>query len=68
MKKMQKILTKEQYLVVYIDLSLSNAYQSGKFTRKSVIELLYEEIIKECKKFGLTALDKKIEKFIIVLY
>ena len=64
LKKIQKTLIKEQYLVVYIDLSSSNAYQTGKFTRKSVIELLYDEIIKECRKFGLTTIDKKIEKFI----
>ena len=49
MKKMQKILTKEQYLVVYIDLSLSNAYQSGKFTRKSVIEYFMRKSLKNVK-------------------
>ncbi len=54
----------ENYLVVYIDLSSSNAYQTDEFTRESLIELIYDEIIKECGESGITTVDKKIEKYI----
>lgn len=64
MKKIQKEFRNEKYLVVYIDLSSSNAYQMGEFSRKSVIELMYDEIMKECKEFGINTQDKKMEKYI----
>ena len=64
MKKLQKNFQDENYLVVYIDLSSSNAYQTDEFTRESLIELIYDEIIKECNESGITTDDKKIEKYI----
>ena len=64
MKKIQKNFRDENYLVVYIDLSSSNAYQTDEFTRESLIELIYDEIIKECGESGITTVDKKIEKYI----
>ena len=64
MKKIQKNFRDKDYLVVYIDLSSSNAYQTDEFSKKSIIELIYDEIIKECKEFGITTIDKKIEKYI----
>ena len=64
MKKIQKEFKDKNYLVAYIDLSSSNAYQTGKFTRKSIIELIYDQIIKECKEIGINTIDKKIEKYI----
>ncbi len=64
MKKIQKNFRNENYLVVYIDLSSSNAYQTDEFSRESLIELIYDEIIKECREFGITTVDKKIEKYI----
>ena len=64
MKKIQKELRDEKYLVVYIDLSSSNAYQTGEFSRKSIIELIYNQIIKECEENGIETINKKIEKFI----
>ena len=64
MKKIQKNFRDENYLVVYIDLSSSNAYQTDEFTRESLIELIYDEIIKECSESGITTVDKKIEKYI----
>ena len=36
----------------------------GEFSRKSVIELMYDEIMKECKEFGINTEDKKMEKYI----
>ena len=64
MKRIQKNFRDENYLVVYIDLSSSNAYQTDEFTRESLIELIYDELIKECGEFGITTVDKKIEKYI----
>lgn len=64
MKKIQKEFKDENYLVVYIDLSSSNAYQTGEFTRKSIIELIYDQIMNECREIGITTVDKKIEKYI----
>jgi len=64
MKRIQKNFRDENYLVVYIDLSSSNAYQTDEFTRESLIELIYDEIIKECSESGITTVDKKIEKYI----
>ena len=64
MKKIQKNFRNENYLVVYIDLSSSNAYQTDEFSRESLIELIYDEIINECREFGITTVDKKIEKYI----
>ena len=64
MKRIQKNFRDENYLVVYIVLSSSNAYQTDEFTRESLIELIYDEIIKECGESGITTVDKKIEKYI----
>lgn len=51
-----------EFLVIYVDLSKSDAYQENKFDRGSVIRLLYDCIIKECEKIGLKTFDKKIKK------
>ncbi len=64
MKKVQKKFRDKKYLVVYIDLSSSDAYQKDEFSKEALIELIYDEIIKECKEFGITTVDKKIEKYI----
>ncbi|WP_458454876.1 AAA family ATPase [Methanobrevibacter sp.] len=64
MKKVQKKFRDENFLVVYIDLSSSDAYQKDEFSKEALIELIYDEIIKECKEFGITTVDKKIEKYI----
>lgn len=64
MKKIQKNFRDENYLIVYIDLSASNAYQTDEFSRESIIELIYDQIINECRESGITTVDKKIEKYI----
>lgn len=64
MKKIQKNFRDENYLIVYIDLSTSNAYQTDEFSRESIIELIYDQIINECREAGITTVDKKIEKYI----
>lgn len=55
---------KDEYLVIYMDLSLSDKYQKGEFTREAFMELLYKELINACNEFGLKTIDKKIEKYI----
>lgn len=55
---------KDEYLVIYMDLSISDKYQNGKFTREAFMELLYKEIINTCNDFGLKTIDKKIEKYV----
>jgi len=61
-KKIKDNFDKE-YLVVDIDLSRSNAYQQKNITRGSIIKIIYDEIMKASKDFGLRTVDKKIEKF-----
>ena len=61
-KKIKDKFDKE-YLVVDIDLSRSNAYQQKKLSRGSIIKIIYDAIIKASKEFGLSTLDKKIEKY-----
>ena len=53
---------KNEYLVVYMDLSLSDKYQKGEFTREAFMELLYKELINACNEFGLKTFDKKNRK------
>lgn len=56
---------KDDYLIVYLDLSLSDKYQQGKFSREAFMEQFYKEFINACNEFALiTTLDKKIEKYI----
>ena len=55
---------KDEYLVIYMDLSLSDKYQKGEFTREAFMELLYKELINACNEFGLKTIDKKIEKYV----
>ena len=52
-----------EYLVVDIDLSRSNAYQQKKLSRGSIIKIIYDAIIKASKELGLRTVDKKIEKY-----
>jgi len=46
-----------------MDLSLSDKYQKGEFTREAFMELLYKQLINACNEFGLK-IDKKIEKYV----
>ncbi|HIH35338.1 MAG TPA: ATP-binding protein [Methanosphaera sp.] len=61
-KKIKKKYDNE-YLVVDIDLSRSNAYQQKNLTRGSIIKIIYDSIIKASKEFGLRTVDKQIEKY-----
>jgi len=52
-----------EYLVVDIDLSRSNAYQQKNLKRASIIKIIYESIIKSSKEFGLKTINKQLEKY-----
>lgn len=54
---------KNEYLVVDIDLSRSDAYQQKNLTRASIIKIIYDTIIKSSKEFGLKTINKQIEKY-----
>ena len=64
MRKIQRTFRDENYLVVYIDFSASDAYQKDEFSKETVIGLIYDQIINECEEIGITTADKKIEKYI----
>lgn len=51
------------YLVMYMDLSSSNAYQDGKLTREAFMELFYDRLMEACGDANLKIFGKKIEKF-----
>ncbi len=51
------------YLVMYMDLSASNAYQDGKLTREAFMELFYDKLMEACGDANLKVFGKKIEKF-----
>ncbi len=55
---------KDEYLVVYMDLSRCDEYQKDEFTREAFMELLFKQITKACNEFGLETIDKKIEKYV----
>ena len=63
MKKLRNDFCND-YLVVYVDLSMSDNYQSGNLTREGYMEHYYDEIIRACKDAGLKTIDKKLKKFI----
>lgn len=51
------------YLVMYMDLSSSNAYQDGKLTCEAFMELFYDKLMETCGDANLKVFGKKIEKF-----
>lgn len=55
---------KNEYLIIYMDLAVSDKYQKGEFTREAFMELFYKELINACNEFGLKTIDKKIEKYV----
>ena len=55
---------KEEYLVIYMDLSHCDEYQKDEFTREAFMELLFKQTTKASTEFGLKTIDKKIEKYV----
>lgn len=61
LKKIKRQL-EDDFLIIYIDLSKSDAYQENKMNRQAIMELIYDNIIKECGKRNLKTFDKRIRK------
>lgn len=62
MKKLKKDF-KDNYLVVYMDLSAMDKFKKEKLTRFSFMKLFYESIIKACRESHIISIDKKISKY-----
>ncbi|AWX33040.1 ATP-binding protein [Methanosphaera sp. BMS] len=63
MKNIKNKLMKE-YLVIYMDISKSDAYQEKRLDRISFMQVLYDSIIDSCKEKGLKTIDKTLKKMI----
>ena len=53
----------ENYLVVYMDFSVSQTYQKNKMTLKGLYDFYYQKIIEEAHLKGLNTLKNHINKF-----
>ena len=53
----------ENYLVVYIDFSISQTYQKNNMNLKELLDFYYQKIIEEAHKKGLNTLKNDINKF-----
>lgn len=61
LKKIKKELEND-YLISYIDLSITSGYQKGKLTEVGIMNEFYDSWMNECKKKGITTIFKKILK------
>ncbi|HEY0196104.1 MAG TPA: ATP-binding protein [Methanobacterium sp.] len=61
LKKIKKELEND-YLISYIDLSITSGYQKGKLTEVGIMNEFYDCWMNECKKKGITTIFKKILK------
>ena len=62
MKKLKNDF-KNDYLVVYMDLSGMNKFKKNKLTRFCFMKLFYESFIKACSESNIITIDRKILKF-----
>ena len=62
MKKLKKDL-KDEYLVIYMDLSAMDKFKKDKLDRFCFMRLFYESIIKACDESNIITIDKKIMKY-----
>ncbi|MBE6494644.1 MAG: ATP-binding protein [Methanosphaera stadtmanae] len=62
LRKIKQKLEKD-YLVVYIDFSRAECYQKDNLSINGLMEHYYNELLNECKRKGLTTIDKKITKY-----
>lgn len=62
MKKLKKDL-KDDYLVVYMDLSGMDKYKKDSLDRFCFMKLFYESIMKACKESNISVIDTKILKY-----
>ena len=62
MKKLKKDF-KDEYLVVYMDLTAMDKFKKDKLDRLCFMKLFYESIIKACDESNIITIDKKIMKY-----
>lgn len=62
MKKLKKDF-KDEYLVVYMDLTSMDKFKKDKLDRFCFMKLFYESIIKACDESNIITIDKKIKKY-----
>ena len=62
LKKIKRDLD-EDYLVLYLDFSQSEAYQKNKLSINGLMEYFFKQLIIESKNKKLNTMDKKIEKY-----
>lgn len=62
MKKLKKDF-KDEYLVVYVDLTAMDKFKKDKLDRLCFMKLFYESIIESCDESNIITIDKKIMKY-----
>ena len=62
MKKLKKDF-KDEYLVVYMDLTTMDKFKKDKLDRLCFMKLLYESTIKVCDESNIITIDEKIMKY-----
>lgn len=62
LNKIKQIMDKN-YLVVYMDFSVSQTYQKNKMSLKGLYDFYYQKIIEEAHQKGLNTLKNHINKF-----
>ena len=62
LNKIKQIMDKN-YLVVYMDFSVSQTYQKNKMSLKGLYDFFYQKIIEEAHQKGLNTLKNHINKF-----
>lgn len=61
LKKIKKEMEND-YLICYVDLSITSGYQKGKLTEVGLMHEFYDSWMEECEKKGITTIFKKILK------
>lgn len=62
LNKIKQFMDKN-YLVVYMDFSISQSYQKNNMSLKGLFDFYYQKIIEEAKMKGLNTLNTQINKF-----
>ena len=60
--KIKKMMD-EDYLVIYMDLSMSQSFQKNNMSIKGILDYYYKQIIEECKEKNIKIFDKNIKKY-----
>jgi len=60
--KIKKMMD-EDYLVIYMDLSMSHSFQKNNMSIKGILDYYYKQIIEECKEKNIKTFDKNIKKY-----